>query len=128
MVQPEIKIRIMYFLGNESSAATINIPKLPACFTGTGDLFASLFLAWTYKTNNCLKEALEKTIGTLQAVLKRTLNYATGKYINLTYIDNKIMYYIISVVGISPKHLELKLIQSKADIEYPESTVTATIL
>ncbi|KAF2905739.1 hypothetical protein ILUMI_00452 [Ignelater luminosus] len=95
--------------GNQSSAATINIPKLPACFTGTGDLFASLFLAWIYKTDNCLKEALERTIGTLQAVLKRTLNYAT-------------------VVGVSPKSLELKLIQSKADIENPEPTVTATIL
>jgi len=95
--------------GTTKVAITINIPKLPACFTGTGDLFASLFLAWMYKTNNRLKEALERTINTLQAVLKRTISY-------------------VDAVGISQKSLELKLIQSKADIENPDLTVFADSL
>lgn len=47
-------------------------------FTGTGDLFAALFLAWMHKSNNDLKDSLEKTIATLQAVLKRTLQYSNG--------------------------------------------------
>lgn len=57
----------------------MEIEKLPASFTGTGDLFASLFLAWMYKSENNLKESLEKTIASLQAVLKRTYNQLKGK-------------------------------------------------
>jgi pyridoxine kinase len=41
-------------------------------------LFAALLLAWMWHTNNQLKPSLEKTIATLQAVLKRTLHYAKG--------------------------------------------------
>jgi len=95
--------------GDSNVAVKINIPKLPASFTGTGDLFTALFLAWSYKTKNRLKETIERTINTLQAVLKRTLSYAAG-------------------VGLSPKTLELKLIQSKSDIENPDLLVFAEVL
>jgi hypothetical protein len=36
-------------------------------------------LAWMHKTNNQLKESLERTVSTLQAVLKRTLSSAKGE-------------------------------------------------
>jgi len=64
--------------GDQKTELTIYIPKLPGIFTGTGDLFAALLLAWMWRTNNQLKPSLEKVIATLQAVLKRTLHYATG--------------------------------------------------
>jgi pyridoxine kinase len=56
----------------------MEIPKLPAIFTGTGDLFASLLLAWMQKHPNDLKLACEKTMSAVQAVLKRTLREAQG--------------------------------------------------
>ena len=57
----------------------MEIPKLPAIFTGTGDLFASLLLAWMQKHSGNLQLACEKTMSTVQAVLKRTLTEAKGK-------------------------------------------------
>jgi pyridoxine kinase len=66
------------YIGGKKTELTICIPKLPCTFTGTGDLFAALLLAWMWDTNNQLKPSLEKTIATLQAVLKRTLHYAKG--------------------------------------------------
>lgn len=57
----------------------IEIPKMSASFTGAGDLFTAAFLAWTYKLDNNIKLALEKTVATLQNVLKRTEEYAAGK-------------------------------------------------
>lgn len=78
---------------------TLEIPKFSGSFTGSGDLFAALFLAWMHKSNN-IETALEKTIATLQAVLQRTLTHAKK-------------------VGVTPRSLELKLIQSKGDIENP---------
>jgi pyridoxine kinase len=66
------------FAGDKRTELTIRIPKLPSTFTGTGDLFAALLLAWMSHTNNQLKLSLEKVIATLQAVLKRTLHYAKG--------------------------------------------------
>lgn len=68
--------------GNKVTATndrvTIKIPKLTATFTGTGDLFAALLLAWMHKTDNDLKWSLENTVSTLQAVLKRTLLQTGG--------------------------------------------------
>ncbi|CAH0691874.1 unnamed protein product [Spodoptera exigua] len=91
----------------------INIPKLDDAFTGTGDLFASLFLAWWHKTNNDLKLTLENTISTLQIIVKDTYEKArvhqpTGK--------------------ISPKLRELRIIQNKNFIENPKVTIVATKL
>ena len=56
----------------------INIPRLPASFTGTGDLFAACLLAWMHKTDGDLKTSCQKTVSTLQDVLKRTLKHAQG--------------------------------------------------
>lgn len=84
---------------------TINIPKLQESFTGTGDLFAALFLAWMHKTND-LKKALENSINTLQAVLKKTWEYTKA-------------------AGPSLHNRELKLVQSKVEIENPQSVVVA---
>ncbi|XP_019868059.1 pyridoxal kinase isoform X2 [Aethina tumida] len=94
--------------GADVKRVTMKIPKIPAQFTGTGDLFAALFLAWMYKTQD-LKESVEKTIASLQAVLTRTYEHVSGKEMNV-------------------KNLELKLIQSKKDIEEPQIKYEAEIV
>lgn len=90
----------------------VEIPRLDEHFIGTGDLFASLMLAWLVK--DPLKLALEKTISTMQAVLQRTLKHAR----DISGPGNKP----------TPAQIELQLIQSKKDIENPEICVTAVPL
>lgn len=57
----------------------MEIPKVDATFTGTGDLFASVLLAWLYRHPDDLALACEATVSTVQAVLKRTLAHAQRK-------------------------------------------------
>ncbi|XP_047991570.1 pyridoxal kinase isoform X2 [Leguminivora glycinivorella] len=90
---------------------TIQIPKVDATFTGTGDLFAALFLAWSYKTRDNLKLTLEKTIATLQAIVKDTYQKARAKY---------------PTGKVPPALIELRLIQNKATIEDPAILINAT--
>lgn len=65
--------------GKKKSQATIQIPLLQAQFTGTGDLFAALFMAWMAKSGDDLVFALEKTVSTLQTILRRTMDSAKRK-------------------------------------------------
>ncbi|CAB3261503.1 unnamed protein product [Arctia plantaginis] len=88
----------------------IQIPKLDATFTGTGDLFAALFLAWSHKTNNDLKLTLERTISTLQHIVQDT--YQSARDIQQT---GKIPCALI----------ELRLVQNKAAIEDPQVNISA---
>jgi pyridoxal/pyridoxine/pyridoxamine kinase len=47
--------------------------RLEGIFTGTGDLFAALFLGWVYKLGcSNLPKVLETTLETMQVVLQRT--------------------------------------------------------
>jgi len=85
------------------------IPKFDASFIGTGDLFASLFLAWFTKTGHDLKASCEKTISTLQLILKRTYDFACLQTGGTKLSAN----------------IELRLIQSRQDIENPKSIINA---
>lgn len=96
----------------------LNIPKQGTniSFTGTGDLFASLFLAHSYQIpTTLLPTALERTIATLQAVIKRT-------------IDSMPLDVIEGRRKVTSFECELKLIQSKCDIENPEVKLHAEII
>lgn len=94
----------------------VRIPRLAASFVGTGDLFSALLTAWLHRTADNLQLAVEKTLGTMQAVLTRTLAHAQ------------------SAAALSgdptptPAQMELKLIQSKADIEIPPETISAEVI
>ncbi|KPM07131.1 pyridoxal kinase-like protein [Sarcoptes scabiei] len=55
------------------------LPKIEARFTGTGDLFASLFLAWFTKTNFNLRIALERVISSMQSIINSTYEFALLK-------------------------------------------------
>lgn len=80
----------------------IIIPKIPAYFTGTGDLMTALLLGWSNKYPDNLARAAELAVSSLQAVLQRTINdYRSA--------------------GFDPKtsSLEIRLIQSQEDIRNP---------
>ncbi|OXA50070.1 putative pyridoxal kinase [Folsomia candida] len=52
-------------------------PRLDDIFTGTGDLFAALFLGWYHKLGaENIPEVLRTTLATMQVVLRRTKEYA----------------------------------------------------
>lgn len=76
----------MWFLDKEY--IEINIPLIDESFIGTGDLFTALILIWMNLTNNNLKQSMEKTIATIQAVLKRTLTCKYNKIYILKYTYN----------------------------------------
>lgn len=88
----------------------LTIPTIDETFVGTGDIFTAMLLAWMDLCGNDLKCSMEKTVATVQAVLKRTFNHSR---------ENK------SKNPVSNK--ELKLIQSLSDIQKPEVTISATI-
>lgn len=93
----------------------LDIPRLPHLFTGTGDLFAALLLAWLHRSQGDLSLALNNSVSSLQGVLKRTAAHAEEQV----------------RLGTQPygvKVLELRLIQSKEEIETPPSTFKAVRL
>lgn len=57
----------------------LEIPRFEANFTGTGDLFAALFLAWFTKTKFDLKTTMENVTATLNSIICRTFNHANNK-------------------------------------------------
>ncbi|MEE6528469.1 hypothetical protein FKM82_030806, partial [Ascaphus truei] len=92
----------------------LELPRVDAVFVGTGDLFAAMLLAWTHHHPNNFKLAYEKTISAMQHVLQRTIRSARA----------------LAGPGVRPSssQLELRMIQSKRDIETPELIVTGTVL
>lgn len=68
-------------------------------FTGTGDLSSALLLAWTEIDSNNIRLALEKVVGTMYSVIKRTSDSAA--------VDTNVAAR------------ELRLIQCKPFIENP---------
>lgn len=100
-------------LNGNRRAIRLEMERFENTFIGTGDLFAALLLAWHSKSGGDIKTACEKTISTLQDILKRTCSYLT----------------VSSVEGEKDwASIELKLIQSKADIESPKTHIIASEL
>merc|ERR1712142_1439867 len=81
----------------------------PAAFVGTGDLFTALSTAWLTKSGGDLKIALEKTIGTMQAVLARTMKHANAAAASA------------GLEKATAAMMELKLIQSREEILNPST-------
>lgn len=98
----------------------IEFPKFPLAFVGSGDLFTALFTAWLTRSGGSnwpndmdISSALEKTVGTMQAVLNRTLEH----YKKCT--ESKPPEMQTSFMK------ELKLIQSRDDILNPKTLCKA---
>jgi len=94
----------------------VEIPRLPASFVGTGDLFTALTTGWLDRTEGDLKTSLERTTGTMQAVLKRTLQTAETTATARGETPPREGH------GPQAALMELKLVQSKHEIENPPST------
>lgn len=87
----------------DNKVMQIDIPKIPVSFTGSGDLFAALFLAHTHLQDD-IKDAIEKTVSSLHSVLLKTYEYSQEYHNQDAQFARKI---------------ELRLIQSKNCIENP---------
>nr|CAG4650300.1 EOG090X09AY [Sida crystallina] len=98
-----------------TEAWKIDMSRLPHLFTGTGDLFAALLLAWLHRCPGNLARAMERSIDTLQAVLKTTSDYAESRMPSAGEVNRT-------------KLLELRLVQSKKYMEDPPQTFTAVPL
>ncbi|WMV16913.1 hypothetical protein MTR67_010298 [Solanum verrucosum] len=89
--------------GQSPEQFKIVIPKIPAYFTGTGDLTTALLLGWSNKYPNDLDKAAELAVSSVQALLLRTLaDYQKAGY------------------DCQSSSLEIRLIQSLDDIRNPE--------
>ncbi|KAL4114112.1 hypothetical protein PRIC2_014792 [Phytophthora ramorum] len=66
----------------------VRFPFIDSYYTGTGDLFAALLLAWLYRFPNDFKRALENVISTIQDVLRITLKLG-GKDCDLKLIQSR---------------------------------------
>ena len=86
-------------------------PLLYRCNVFAGDLFTALTTAWLQHDKFNISSALEKTISTMQAVLKRTHAHAKLKS---------------GGSNPSPAQLELKLIQSREDILNPKVEIKSS--
>jgi len=86
------------------------IPKIPSSFTGSGDVFAASFLIWSHKYPSDPLKIMTNTVNTTYAVLNRT--YESFKHLEKPGSFDK----------------ELKLIQSKADLENPPEFVQAVLV
>jgi pyridoxine kinase len=64
----------------------MHVTKLPLYFTGTGDLFSSLTLA--YSTRMPMLEAIHRTVSAIQAVLQRSKD-GPGKLKEIKLIQSR---------------------------------------
>eukprot|EP00040_Diaphanoeca_grandis_P021807 m.116463 g.116463 ORF g.116463 m.116463 type:complete len:312 (+) comp28505_c0_seq1:22-957(+) len=101
--QGEMKV-LGSFVSNVVAPYTfcLDFKRVDGHFTGTGDLFAALFMAWCYKTPTKPHVATERAIASIQSVIQRTAQANAN-----------------SVQDRNIKNSELKLIESKTDIESP---------
>ncbi|BFZ10089.1 hypothetical protein BsWGS_13128 [Bradybaena similaris] len=94
----------------ESKKYRLKMPVIDGTFFGTGDLFAASFLVFIDKYKD-LKVALEKTVSVVQKVIRQTIEHARG----------------LAGPGNKPnmEQMELRLVQSKADVEHPQVELSA---
>jgi pyridoxine kinase len=92
------------------------IPRIDGYYTGTGDLFAALMIAWMWRENArgenaSAGSACQSVVGALLAVLRRTKAFGATRPANAV-----------------PRTPELQLIQSAQDLVSPRWTVAASEL
>eukprot|EP00122_Pirum_gemmata_P011684 Pgem_evm1s10827 len=95
----------IFGMDQENNTYKNSISKIEGYFTGTGDLFSALLLAWIDIDNGNLESACKKVVSTLQAVLMKTKDHFESSFPDQDFLNA------------IPKFRELKLIQSKAIIE-----------
>lgn len=91
----------------------IKFPKMEGRFTGTGDLFAALVTAFQGLDYHSLEQTCERVISIMQAVLRRTCDFAQSVHVAEDDVVSKV------------RRFELQLIQSRDDILEPKLTCHA---
>uniref|UniRef100_UPI00358E5F50 pyridoxal kinase isoform X1 n=1 Tax=Myxine glutinosa TaxID=7769 RepID=UPI00358E5F50 len=99
--------------GRRRERIRMEMPRISAVFVGTGDLFAAMLLAWLHRHPHDFKLACEKAVSAIQHVLHRTLHCA---------------HELAGDEKPNSAELELRMIQSKKDIEDPQVTFHASSL
>lgn len=117
----------------------IKVPRLPAYFTGTGDLLAALLLGWSTMYPDDLAKATCTALGALQAVLRRTAEAAIVKQQQselrnntqrTSELENKTQDKTQDSNTIDKTHIgerELQLIQSRDDMLRPPDVASIGI-
>eukprot|EP00873_Tetraselmis_striata_P038647 jgi/Tetstr1/458911/TSEL_000377.t1 len=93
---------------------SLQVPRLPIYFTGTGDLFAALTLGWLHAHPDDLGLALRKAVGGLQGVLANTLAAAEA-----SGVDGGASRHDPKRSPATCRALELRLVQSQDAIKTP---------
>ncbi len=90
--------------------------RIPQVFTGTGDLFAALLLAYFKPSSgpDALCQACDKVVSTMQSVLERTLEYRKYKSIEDIKVGDPAIAKSMLMADV-----ELKLVQSRDLILQP---------
>ncbi|KAI0215458.1 Pyridoxal kinase [Lamellibrachia satsuma] len=91
------------------TAIKVEMNRIPIYFSGSGDLFTAMILVWLHRHPDNLQLACSKAVSTVQHILKRTFNHIQA----LEESGEKT----------AKKPTELRLIQSKSDIEDPQICV-----
>eukprot|EP01006_Ploeotia_vitrea_P022075 TRINITY_DN54489_c0_g1_i1.p1 TRINITY_DN54489_c0_g1~~TRINITY_DN54489_c0_g1_i1.p1 ORF type:complete len:310 (-),score=24.38 TRINITY_DN54489_c0_g1_i1:26-955(-) len=102
---------------DKASRFTIEFEKIDFYFVGTGDLFTALTLAW--KRENSLDVAVSRAIGTLNQILQNTVKHQQTLLQTEGKTDLALSKAKRCALG------ELRIVQSKKEIENPPSTFTA---
>lgn len=102
--------------GDRMTSLRVDVPRMDAQFCGTGDLFAAILVGWMTKSNNNLRVSVEKTVSTIQAVLKKTYRHAQNMH-----TEPELLKY-------TSHELELRLVQSKDEIEEPPQNFKSVAL
>ncbi len=87
----------------------MEVPKLEGYYTGTGDLFAALTLAWMHRLPGQTRSAVRSVVSTVQAVLRRTAAAIEGG--GRKSLEEK--------SSSASAAMELRLVQSIDDIREP---------
>lgn len=100
--------------GEPNKYIRMEVSKLSAVFTGTGDLFTSIFLAWYDHYPGDIKKSCECTMTSLQQILTKTMLHAN----NLAGTGNLV----------TPAQIELRLVDSVDIIRTPNDIIKAEVI
>ena len=106
ILEDEDKLMALAAHKNSSTAVALTFPKFKTGFTGSGDLFTALTIAWLAKTGGDLGVTLTKATSTMQSVLGKTAAYFDARRRDGDKVPD--VY-----------RKELRLVQSKDEIEFP---------
>ncbi len=119
---PAVRRGLLFPGGRRSSSAHaafgILIPKLPASFTGTGDMLAALLLAHCSANPGDMAQATEAAVATVFAVCQRSLAARAAELAAREQAQGEAAQSLASADRVAAS--ELRVVEARLDIEAPE--------